>query len=44
MGKKVMLKLVSRLAEHAIKKSGDIHCMYWTYQPKIPNGIKDFRR
>jgi len=44
MKKQPMLRLVSRLAEHAIKKANNTHCMYWSYQPKAPAGIKDFRR
>jgi cyclic lactone autoinducer peptide len=38
-----MLKLVSRIAENAIKKANGRHSLYWTYQPKRPAGIKNFK-
>ncbi|MDK2968351.1 MULTISPECIES: cyclic lactone autoinducer peptide [Lacrimispora] len=44
MKKDTMLKLVSRMAEHAIIKANNGRCMYWSYQPKAPEGIKDFKR
>lgn len=44
MKKKPMLRLVSYLAECAIKKANNTYCLYWSYQPKVPTGIKDFKR
>lgn len=43
MAKNLMLRLASHLAEHAIKKANNAHCLYWTYQPKVPAGIKNFK-
>lgn len=44
MKMKPMLRFVSWLAEHAIKKANNTYCLYWSYQPKVPSGIKDFKR
>ncbi|GLB25397.1 hypothetical protein LXJ15735_16380 [Lacrimispora xylanolytica] len=44
MQKNLILKLVSHMAEHAIKKANNTYCMYWSYQPKAPEGIKEFKR
>jgi len=44
MKKKPILRLVSCLAEHAIKKANNKYCLYWSYQPKVPSGIKDFKK
>ncbi len=40
--KKKILKAISKLAEKSIKKSNSTACYGWTYQPKEPNGIKNF--
>lgn len=40
--KKSILKLTKKLAERAIVKAEDGFCLYWTYQPKKPDGIETF--
>lgn len=43
MTKKPMLRLISHLAVKAIDRSNKAFCLFWSYQPKVPEGIKNFK-
>ncbi len=42
--KNVVLKVIAKIAEKSIKTSNNTACVGWTYQPKIPKGIKNFKK
>lgn len=42
--KKQILKVVAKAAEATIKKSDSVICSWWTYQPKAPKDIKNFKK
>lgn len=42
--KNVVLKIIAKIAERSIKISNNTACVGWTYQPKMPNGIENFKK
>ncbi|MCF0228450.1 MAG: cyclic lactone autoinducer peptide [Parasporobacterium sp.] len=42
--KKTVLRLLAKVAERSIKVSNNTNCTGWTYQPKAPKGIKQFKK
>lgn len=41
--KDVCYKVLVKLSEKAIKKSNNSACLFWSYQPKEPAGIRKFK-
>lgn len=42
--KKTILKVLATVAEKSIKKSNNSTCFGWTYQPKAPDNILEFKK
>lgn len=42
--KSVILKAVAKITEVTIKSSNNATCIGWTYQPKAPANIKNFKK
>ncbi len=42
--KKAVLKAIAKIAEKSIKKSNNTSCIGWSYQPKVPKGIENFKK
>ncbi|MCF0107354.1 MAG: cyclic lactone autoinducer peptide [Parasporobacterium sp.] len=42
--KKTVLKVLAKIAEHSIRVSNNTTCVGWTYQPKVPKGLKWFKK
>lgn len=41
---KLVLSLLSHVAEHNIAQSNHTACLGLSYQPKVPENIKDFKK
>ncbi|WP_084726266.1 cyclic lactone autoinducer peptide [Sporobacter termitidis] len=39
-----LLKLVANIAAKAVSRANDTASTFWTYQPKAPEGIKNFKK
>ncbi len=42
--KKQLLEVLAVMAEKAIKQANDTASRYWSYQPKPPEDIKNFKK
>lgn len=42
--KKEILKVIAKLTEKTIISGNKINCEGYTYQPKVPAGIKNFKK
>lgn len=42
--RKKLLKAVAKLGEITIKSANKAACIGWTYQPKMPANIKNFKK
>ena len=42
--KKTLLKIAAKAAEKSAVKSANTACLVFTYQPKVPKGIKSFKK
>jgi len=42
--KKQFLEILANMAEKAIKQSNNRASRYWSYQPKAPEDIKNFKK
>lgn len=42
--KKKVLKLVACMAEKAIVQANSTASRYWSYEPKAPEGLKNFKK
>ncbi len=38
------LKAVAKITEATVKTSNTLNCWAWTYQPKAPANIKNFKK
>ena len=39
-----ILKVIARIAETNIAISNNTACGFWSYQPKVPKNIKNFKK
>lgn len=44
MMKKEILKVAAKMAEKSIKGDTRATCSWWSYQPKVPKNIKEFKK
>lgn len=42
--KSTILKAVAKITEKAVQASNHTTCLGWSYQPKLPANIKDFKK
>ncbi len=42
--KKTILKAVAAMAKKSIIKSNNTACHFLSYQPKVPDSVKDFKK
>lgn len=42
--KKTLFKILAIMAEKAISQANNSASRYWSYQPKVPKGIKNFKK
>lgn len=42
--KKEILKVIAKLTEKTINSANKANCRGYTYQPKVPTGIKNFKK
>lgn len=42
--KKTIMKAVARAAEKCVRKANSTTCLGFTYQPKAPKDIKNFKK
>jgi cyclic lactone autoinducer peptide len=42
--KEKLLKLAAKVTEHTIKVTNRTNCIFLSYQPKVPSGIKEFKK
>lgn len=42
--KKQCLEVLAKLSEKAIKKANNTACQNWTFQPKAPQNLKEFKK